>query len=126
LSRNFPATKGHDEYWASSEYVELDGHILPNKAVFYIEGQEGVATTLKLTGKLMDDFESGEAIEKLKIIGGVLCEKAVGHVDFTIDSLIPNSQVFENPMIIDGTTIRAWGERYPSNKGFEVFLTLSR
>ena len=52
--------KGHDEYWASSEYVDLDRHILPNKAVFYIKGQEGVVTTLKLTGKFMDDFESGK------------------------------------------------------------------
>lgn len=118
--------KGHDEYWASSEYVELDGHILPNKAIFYIEGQEGVATTLKLTGKFMDGFDSVEAIEKLKIIGALLCEKAVGHRDIAIDSLIPSSQVFENEIIIDDTTIKAWGERYPSNKGFEVFLTLSR
>lgn len=118
--------KGYDEYWASSEYVELDSHILPNKAVFYIEGREGVVTTLKLSGKFMDDFDSGKAIQKLRIIGALLCEKATGHGDIAIDSLIQNSQVFENEIIIDGTRIRAWGERYPSNRGFEVFLTLSR
>jgi len=118
--------KGYDEYWASSEYVDLDSHILPNKAVFYIEGQEGVVTTLKLTGKFMDDFDSGEAIQKFKVIGALLCEKALGHGDIAIDSLIPNSQIFENETVIDGTRIRAWGEKYPSNKGFEMFLTLSR
>lgn len=118
--------KGHDEYWASSEYVELDSHILPNKAVFYIEGQKGVVTTLKLSGKFMDDFESGEALKKLKVIGALLCKKAIGQSDVPIDSFLPNSQVFENELVFDGTTIRAWGERYPSNRGFEVFLTLSR
>ena len=118
--------KGYDEYWASSEYIDLDSHILPNKGVFYIEGQKGVVTTLKLTGKFMDDFDSGEAIQKFRDIGALLCEKGVGNVDIAIDSLIPNSQVFENEMIIDDTTVRAWGKRYPSNKGFEVFLTLSR
>ncbi|WP_120634558.1 hypothetical protein [Ruegeria sp. EL01] len=118
--------KGHDEYWASSEYVELDSHILPNKAVFYAEGQEGVVTTLKLTGKFMDGFDSGEAIQRFKVIGALLCEKAIGRGDIAIDSLIPNSQVFENEMIIGGTTIRAWGKRYPSDRGFEVFLAFSR
>ncbi|MCI2393280.1 hypothetical protein [Aliiroseovarius sediminis] len=118
--------KGDDEYWASSNYVELDSHILPNKAVFYIEGLEDIVTTLKLTGKFMDDFDSGEAIQKLRVIGALLCEKAIGYGDIAIDSLIPNSQVFENEMIIDGATIRAWGKRYPSDRGFEVFLALSR
>lgn len=118
--------KGYDEYWASSEYVDLDSHVLPSKAAFYIEGQEGVVTTLKLTGKFMDDFDSGEAVQKFRVIGALLCEKAVENLDIAIDSLIPSSEVFENEMIIDGTTIRAWGERYPSNRGFEAFLTLSR
>ncbi|RVV97155.1 hypothetical protein EKE94_14070 [Mesobaculum littorinae] len=118
--------KGYDEYWASSEYVDLDSHVLPSKAAFYIEGQEGVVTTLKLTGKFMDDFDSGEAVQKFRVIGALLCEKSVENLDIAIDSLIPISEVFENEMIIGGTTIRAWGERYPSNRGFEVFLTLSR
>ncbi len=118
--------KGDDEYWASSEYVDLDSHVFPNKAAFYIEGQEGVVTMLKLTGKFMDDFDSGEAVQKFRVVGALLCEKAVQNVDIAIDPLIPNSEVFENEMIIDGTKVRAWGERYPSNRGFEVFLTLSR
>jgi hypothetical protein len=118
--------KGDDGYWASSPYVDLDTHTLPNQAVFYIEGLEGVVTTLKLTGKFMDEFDSKEAMQKLREVGGSLCEKATGHSDIDIDSLIPNSQVFENGITIDGTTLRAWGERYPSDKGFEVFLTISR
>lgn len=81
--------QGYDEYWASSPYVDLDTHMLPNKAVFYIEGLEGVVTTLKLTGKLIDDFDSREAIRKLRDIGALLCEKATGHNDIDIDSLIP-------------------------------------
>lgn len=118
--------KGYDEFWESLEYVELDSYIPPNKAVFYIEGQRGVFTTLKLPGKFMDDFESREAIQKLKVIGALNCEKAFGRRYIEIDSLIENSQVFDNEMTIDGTTIRAWSERYPNNKGFEVFLKLSR
>lgn len=118
--------KGYGDYWASSSYVDFDTHILPNKAIFYIEGLEGVVTTLKLTGKFTDDFDSAEAMQKLREVGASLCEKATGHNGIDIDSLIPNSQAFENEMTIDGTTIRSWGERYPSNKGFEVFLTLSR
>ncbi|WP_417262456.1 hypothetical protein [Celeribacter sp.] len=84
--------KGYDEYWANSEYIDLDSHILPNKAVFYIEGHEGVATTLKLTGKFTDDFDSGEAIQKLKVIGALLCEKAVGHGDKSLGGKISERQ----------------------------------
>jgi hypothetical protein len=89
--------KGYDEYWASSPYVDLDAHILPNKAVFYIEGLESVVTTLKLTGKFMDDFDSKEAMQKLRELGASLCEKATGHDDIDIDSLIPSCQVKAYP-----------------------------
>lgn len=118
--------KGHGEYWASSSYVDLDTHILPSKAVFYIKGLEGVVTTLKLTGMFSDDFDSAKAVEKLREVGASLCEKATRRNDIDIDLLIPNSQIFENEMIIDGTTIRSLGERYPSDKGFGISLTLSR
>ena len=118
--------EGHDEYWGSSEYIDLDFHILPNKAVFYIEGIDGVVKTLKLTGEFMNDFGGSEAVQKLREIGVALCHKAIGRADIDIEVIIPNAQVFESQQNIEGTTIRAWGERYPSQKGFEVYLTLSR
>lgn len=118
--------EGYDEYWASSDYVDLDDHILPNNAIFYIEGEDGVVKTLKLTGKFRDDFDGSSAIVKLREIAQALCLAAIGESDIDFETFLPDADVFETDAIIDGVTLRSWANRYPSGTGYEVFFALSR
>jgi len=118
--------EGYDEYWASSDYVDLDDHILPNNAIFYIEGEDGVVKTLKLTGKFRDDFDGSSAIVKLREIAQALCLAAIGDSDIDFETFLPDADVFETDAIIDGATLRSWANRYPSGTGYEVFFALYR
>jgi hypothetical protein len=118
--------KGYDEYWASANYVDLDDHILPNKATFYIEGEEDIVKTLKLTGKFRDEFDGELGMVKLRAIARTLCEKATGNAEIDLDALLPDADDSNARIDISGAAITTWAERYPSGKGYEVFLTDSR
>lgn len=118
--------KGYDEYWASADYIDLDEHILPNKATFYVEGDDGVAKTLKLTGKFMDKFDSKAAMAKLREISETLCLQAIGEVELDFQTLLPDKDIFEETQTTNATTIKTWAQRYPNERGYEVFFTLSR
>lgn len=117
---------GHDEYWASSDYVDLDDHVLPNNSTFTIEGEDGVVKSLTLTGKFRDDFEGTAAMIKLREIAHTLCLNALGNSDINFEAFLPNADVFEATAHIEGTTVKAWANRYPSATGYEVFFSLSR
>lgn len=118
--------KGYDGYWGSSNYVELDGHILPTNAAFYIEGEEGIVKTLKLTGKFRDDFDGSSAMVKFREIARSLCHKAIGEADIDFQLVLPDEDIFDLNSNVSGTTMRSWAERYPSGTGYEVFFSLSR
>jgi hypothetical protein len=118
--------KGHDEYWASSDYVDLDDHILPNNSTFTIKGEDGIVKSLTLTGKFKDDSEGTAAMIKLREIAQTLCLTAVGDSNINFETFLPNTDVFEFTAHIEGTTVKAWANRYPSATGYEVFFSLSR
>ncbi len=119
--------RGYDgQYWASSEYVDLDEHILPNKAVFYVEGQEDHATTLKLTAKFLDQFDKEAGLIAFRNISQTLIEKAKISDEVDVVELLPTTDVFETCVVVGGTEVKSWGERYPNERGAELFLTLSR
>ena len=118
--------KGYAEYWASANYVDLDDHILPNNATFYIEGEEGVVKTLKLTGKFRDEFDSELGMVKLRAIAHCLCQKAIGNAEVNLDTLLPDADDFKASIDISGATIAVSADRYPSDKGYEVFFEISR
>jgi hypothetical protein len=118
--------KGYDEYWASAGYVDLDDHILPNIATFDIEGESGIVNTLKLTGKFRDESDRRAAMIRLHDIAKTLCINALGEAEFDLEILLPDKNTFEVTQTFDGTVIKAWTERYPSDQNYEVFFTLSR
>lgn len=114
----------NDEWWASSSYIDLDEHILPNRAVFYLEGTEEVVKTLKLTGKFADEFDAVTALHKLDQIAIDLIRAALELPEDEPQTIVPDG--FEYEVQSDSTTIKKWSQRYPGNKGFEVFITLSK
>ncbi len=116
----------YDEYCASSDDVDLDDHILPNRAIFYIEGENGNVKTLKLTGKFQDKFDGASAIVKLREIAQALCFGAIGKFNINFETFMPDADVFNTTSCIDGTILKAWANRYPSKTGYEIFFTLSR
>ncbi len=113
-----------NEWWASSPYVDLDENILPNSVAFYISGEKGLVTNLKLSGNFYADKDFNDALSKFIDIAINLIAKAL---DITTDEasvLMPDNSAFET--IVRETKISGWTEEYPSAKGFTWFLTLSR
>ncbi len=118
--------KGFEEYWATAPYIELDDHILPNKATFYLEGEADVVKTLKLTGKFRDDFDGELGRAKFQEIAQTLCQQAIGHIEIDLNVFLLSTDDFRVDKMVGGVAISSWTERYPSGTGYEVFFTISR
>lgn len=113
-----------EEYWGAAEYVDLDDHIFPSMATYYIEGHRGVVTCLKLTGKFLDEFDATNARLKLITIASDLLQSAlnISHIEASriLDQLEDNVHQFKT------TEIKVSWKRYPNEKGEEVYITLRR
>ena len=119
--------RGYDgEWWAGSEYIDLDDQIVPNKVTYYIAGTDKAVTTLKLTGIFMDKFVDAAAMVRLREVAELLLERANANAPVSLTELIPGTEPFNVKLEHSGTKIQAWLKRYPSGKGFEIFLILSR
>lgn len=115
-----------NEYWAGAGYIDLDESIFPNNATLYIEGEAGLVRRIKLTGKFLDEFATGEALERLRVLAGILFERAVGHHDLNFEEVMPQGSPFEFKFESEGTKVHVYSARYPNDKGHEVFFILSR
>ena len=70
---------GHEgrEWWAASKHVDLDTQVLPNQAVFNIEGTRGLVTTLRLKGDFFDEGDITVALQRFNDIAQTLVEKGI-------------------------------------------------
>lgn len=69
----------YDEWYASSLMLELGKGILPNNLAYYVEGDELVATRLKLNLNVNEVAESAEAEGRFVEVGNALLCKATGN-----------------------------------------------
>jgi hypothetical protein len=67
-----------DDWWASSPYLELGDAIMPNNLAYYVDGDEAVATVLKLVLNVNEPATAQDARRKLLDAAQVLYEKALG------------------------------------------------
>lgn len=123
-TEDYHVTYGGDEWWASSSYVDLDDHILPNKISFYLIGQEDLVNKLKLVGSFYTDTETNQAIKKFREVALNLTERALGVSAEEAVMIIPDSAQFD----IDRgeTRISYHIDEYPAHNGFYVNFLLSR
>lgn len=78
----------YDEWHASSPMLELNEGVLPNNLAYYLEGDELVATRLKLKLNINEVTKSAEAEGCFVEIGNTLLNKATGHCPLQNASVI--------------------------------------
>lgn len=81
----------YDEWYASSPILELGKGIFPNNLAYYVEGDELVATRLKLKLNVNEIAESAEAEGSFVEVGNALLYKAIGHCQ--LQSALPMETV---------------------------------
>lgn len=69
----------YDEWYASSPMLELDNGVFPNNMAYYLDGDQLVATRLKLNLNINEVTKSAEAEGRFVEIGNILLNKATGH-----------------------------------------------
>ena len=117
---------GHEgqEWWAASKYVDLDTHVLPNRAVFHIEGTRGLVTTLKLKGDFRDDGDPAVALQRFNDIAQILVERSIpGDVK---DARRAINSDGDFALVLGNTRVVRKADRYPNGRDFELSFILVR
>ncbi len=112
------------EWSASSNYLDLDSHVLPNKVVFYVNGLQEMVTTLKLKGNFRDDFDPTLAKKRFNEIAKTLLERSISSDFNRVINLINSDRDFA--LVIDKTRVVRRTDRYQNKKDFEMYFILVR
>ena len=112
------------EWWASSNSVNLEEQVLPNTVIFYIEGLQDVVTTLKLKAHFLDNFDPTLSKERFNEISQTLMEQSMSGDLLGVKRKLKSDKDFT--ITVGNTKVVRRTERYPSEKGFELYFTLSR
>ena len=112
------------EWWASSNNVDLDDQPLPNTVIFYIEGLQDLVTTLKLKAHFLDDFDPTLGKEKFNEIAQILLEQSMSGDPLSVKNALNSDKDFT--LTVGNTQVVRRTDRYPNDKGFELYFTLTR
>ena len=115
---------GGAEWGANSRPIDLDDQVFPNSVAFYVEGHRGLASTLKLKGHFRDDFDPTLAKERFNEIAQTLLERSISGDLHDVQDVIKSDKDFA--LVIDGTRVARKIQRYPNEKGFELYFTIVR
>ena len=135
LARDFLKAEGlrtgdyhssHDgaEWWASSNYIDLDNQVFPNSVAFYVEGIRELVTTLKLKGHFRDDFDPASAKEKFNEIAQTLLKKSISGDLHRVQDALNSDKDFA--LAVNKTQVVRRTELYTNEKGFELYFILAR
>ena len=112
------------EWWAASKHVELDTQVLPNQAVFNIEGTRGLVTTLRLKGDFFDEGDITVALQRFNDIAQTLVEKGIpGDVE---DARRAINSDGDFTLVLGNTRMARETDRYPNGRNFELSFILVR
>lgn len=118
-----------EQWWAGSSTVDLDKAIVPNTVTYYLEGENGVANSLKLKGFFLDEFLMDEGIEEFANIATALAEIAISEeiTDDILDHLFTEVRSLrQGTQIILYTNLSWQVERFASDKGFHIIFHITR
>lgn len=121
---DYHATSDDDSWSASSSNANLDEHILPNTAAFYLEGKGGVVTTLKLKGRFYNEPDPTSALRRFREIRERLVVAALGVAPDGAVLILPDDDTFA--LQYQNTQISARTEGFLNDNGFEWYFLLSR
>lgn len=115
---------GGDQWLAESSRVDLDSHTLLNSALFYVEGLEDLATTLRLKGYFNSAVDRTLARERFDEIALVLLERSIsGHLERAQVAIRSGGDFV---LTIQQTRVERKTERYPDQASFELVFVLTR
>ena len=114
-----------DEWWCGVVTKEVDDGILPSTANYSFTGIEGLVTKIRMRSHFMDDFVKVEALDEFSRLEQLLLERAtqVSEIRETLSKL-KDHHPFE--ISTGATRIELKRDRFPSEKGFELVLELTR
>src|SRR5690606_11062991 len=69
--------RGHEGWWANSRYLDIGDAMMPCNVAYYVEGEEFVATKLKLVLNVNAPNETDRAYERLFQIISTLANAAI-------------------------------------------------
>lgn len=114
----------HDGWRASSAYLEIGGPLLPNNVAYYVEGDEFVASRLKLVLNINAPGEAEEAYKRFKQIVAVLSAEAIPGLRLSEEDF--EIQANGSPVTINGYTLtlkqRNWESGVPG--GHDLAFTI--
>ncbi|WP_226422234.1 hypothetical protein [Vibrio sp. E14] len=126
LSTGYYNKISENEWWASSQMLELNDGILPDNIAYYVEGSEHIAKTLKLKVNINDVSRVTQACVKLTVVAEVLHESSLSlplseHMKSAILSCSSYSEVVGNKSI--SLTVEHWENH--KLKGLELKFVVS-
>ncbi|WP_101757286.1 hypothetical protein [Oceanicoccus sp. KOV_DT_Chl] len=124
LKTGYYTDLGNDEWFASSNLVELEGGIMPNNIAYYIDGNSHAAKCLKLCLNMNEPTSASSAHNELAWLARRLYKEAVG-------SELPEE--YEKAVIAGDTkfgdiksrNIEVSREEWPSGNGYSLRFEVS-
>ena len=92
--------------------------------IFYIEGLQDLVTTLKLKAHFLDDFDPTLGKEKFNEIAQILLEQSMSGDPLSVKNALNSDKDFT--LTVGNTQVVRRTDRYPNDKGFELYFTLTR
>tara|TARA_B110000008_G_scaffold66488_1_gene67029 strand:+ start:745 stop:1989 length:1245 start_codon:yes stop_codon:yes gene_type:complete len=116
---------GEEEWWSGVTTKELDDGLLPSTANLSFTGVAGLVTRIRLRGHFMDEFVSQEALDEFARLSQLLLKRALQSEE-TLESMSKLKE--RNPFAVNAafTRVEFKKDHFPSKKGFELVLELTR
>ena len=111
-----------NDWWAESEFVDLDDGVLPNKASFYMFGSRDVVHRLKLKTHIMRDQETPETLINFLTIAQALLAQTAPDINVDPDEFVKDEVSFVGQL----TKVHILREGYPDGRGFELSMQVGR
>tara|TARA_R110001606_G_scaffold396832_3_gene571761 strand:- start:3595 stop:4944 length:1350 start_codon:yes stop_codon:yes gene_type:complete len=106
------------DWWASSQPLKLDDEILSNVVTYYLEGDEGLVTKLKLQGGFYHEFEPETAVEEFLEFAETLLTMSQIPDAQDLRAGLHLGEPFEE--LIGRNRVRLVREDYASGAGFDL------
>lgn len=113
-----------NQWYSNSNYLDVNGELLPNNIAFYVEGDEQCAKSLKLVANVNDV----SSVRSLRVSLITVVEKLLAEaLDCSVPCELIDAINSETPisMHISGKKVDFVKELWPSQRGYELKFYLS-
>ena len=123
-TKDYHEIADEQEWWACSDPINLTDDFIASTVSFYISGDREVVKSLKLSGHFDDETNTEYAMELFGQIAISLFHKSFRLFDVDDCTIVVSKVDFSTEL--HGAHVNWKYDRWPSDKGFGVALTISR